>query len=182
MSALLWGVAAILAGMAAIWIGMKVVVGGRGAPLEEPLPVTPLQQLARRGLLLGGVLTAGLVATVLYFGPERTFGDDAVRIGFTMLLVAILVVFGVLALRLMAWVRREDGMLDERDRVILTGAHALRSVSMLLTLAVWMIGLQETFWSDGAVPVFYLNLVFWSCLVVSLLALPLGILFGYRRS
>lgn len=52
---------------------------------------------------------------------------------------------------------------------------------MLVTLAVWLIGLQESYRAEGAVPVFYLYLMFWSVLVVSLLAFPLGILLGYRR-
>jgi len=183
MSALIWGVAALVAGIAVAGVG--VWVAGRrhaGPPLPEPLPATPLQRLARRGLLVGVALVVAVSALVLYFGPERTFEDRPVRMGFTALLLAILLVFAVLSLRLRAWVRRGDGRLDERDRAILSGSHSLQSASILTTLVIWNIGLQESFHVVGAVPVFYLNLVFWSCLVVSLLALPLGILFGYRRS
>ena len=183
MKVLVWGVAALVAGVGVTAFGMRALVQ-RGAPLDpdEPLPATPMQRLARAGLMVGGFLSAGLVALVLYFGPERTFEEDPIRIGFTVLLVLILVVFAFLALRLMMWLRRDDGTLDERDQTILTGSHAIRSVAVLLTLVVWIIGLQESFWSEGAVPVVYLNLVFWSCLVVSLVALPVGILIGYRRS
>lgn len=183
MSVLIWGVAAVVAGLAVTAIGVWVV-GRRhaGPPLDEALPATPLQRLSRRGLLVGAVLTAGLVGWVLYFGPERTMEDDGVRLAFTLLLLAILAVFGFLALRVMAWTRRADGVLDERDRAILNGSHALRSASMLVTLAVWMIGLVESYRPDGVMPLYWLYLVFWSVLVVSMLAFPLGILVGYRRS
>ena len=73
-------------------------------------------------------------------------------------------------------------MVDERDRAILSGSSGLQSGAVLTTLVVWVIGLTESFHAVGAVPLYYLNLVFWSCLVVNLLALPLGVLLGYRRS
>ena len=76
---------------------------------------------------------------------------------------------------------RDDGTLDERDHEILSGSQSLRSAAILITLVIWLIGLQETFRAEGAVPIAYLYLVFWSCLVVSLLEFPLGILVGYRR-
>ncbi len=109
MSILMWGVAAVVGGLLVILLGARALGRSHDAPpLDEPLPPTPLQGIARRGLWIGGALTAALV--------------------------------------------------------------------------VWMIGLQERFWDTGFVPVYYLQLVFWSCLVVSLLAFPLGILVGYRRS
>ena len=167
MSILGWGIAAVVAGMGVIAIGVRFIAAKHpGPPLDEPLPTTLLQRTAR---------------LVLRFGPQRVLEDDPVRISFTVLLVLILVVFAWLTLRVMVWVRREDGTLDERDRAILSGSQGLRSVAILMTLVVWMIGLQESFWAQGAVPIYYLNLVFWSCLVVSLLAFPLGILAGYRR-
>jgi len=183
MSILLWGIAAIIGGLLVIVFGARALGGSHDKPpLDEPLPPTPLQGIARRGLWIGGALTAALVAYVLYFGPERVQQDDFLRIGFTILLVAILVVFAAMSLRTMVWVRRDDGTLDERDREILNGSQGLRSVAILVTFVVWMIGLQERFWDTGSVPIYYLQLVFWSCLVVSMLAFPLGILVGYRRS
>jgi hypothetical protein len=76
---------------------------------------------------------------------------------------------------------RQSAMLDGRDRQVLSGAHRVQSGPMLATLAIWLIGLQESYAAAGAVPVFWLYLVFWSCLVVSLMALPVGVLVGYRR-
>ncbi|MEZ4588484.1 MAG: hypothetical protein R2909_19060 [Gemmatimonadales bacterium] len=180
MKVVLWGIAALTAGLAATALGVRAL-RVKSPPLDEPLPATPMQRLSRIGLLAGAVLSAGLVALVLYFGPEGTMEDDTVRIGFTLLLLAILGLFGLLSLRLSIWMRRGD-VVDERDRAILSGSHALRSVAMLVTLAVWLIGLMESYQAEGAVPVYWLYFVFWSVLVVSMLAFPLGILFGYRRS
>ena len=53
---------------------------------------------------------------------------------------------------------------------------------MIVTLAAWLIGLQEVFWAVGQVPAVYLYLIFWSVLLVKGLALPVGILVGFRRS
>ena len=182
MSIQIWGIAAIVAGLAVIALGVRFVTArNEGPPLDEPLPTTPLQSIARRGMLIGGVLAAAMVALVMHFGPERWYADDPVRMAFTGLLVGVLVVFGFMTLRVSGWVRREDGTLDERDREILNGSQGLRSVAILMTLVIWLIGLQETFRAEGAVPIAYLYLVFWSCLVVSMLAFPLGILVGYRR-
>jgi len=182
MSILGWGIAAVVAGMGVIAIGVRFVTArNAGPPLDEALPATQLQTIARRGLLIGGILAAGMVALVMYYGPDRWYDDDPIRITFTLLLVGILVVFGFLTMRVGGWVRRDDGTLDERDREILNGSQGLRSVAILTTLVIWLIGLQETFRAEGAVPIAYLYLVFWSCLVVSLLAFPLGILVGYRR-
>jgi hypothetical protein len=53
---------------------------------------------------------------------------------------------------------------------------------MLVTLALWVVGLQQAFWGVDAVPIVYLYLVFWSVPMVKALALPVGVLMGYRRS
>ena len=183
MSMLIWGIAAVVAGVAVTATGVGMSSRARAEPpLPESLPPTPLQRLAQWGLLAGLVLLAAVVAVVLYFGPERTIEERAVRMAFTALLLTIVLVFALLSLRLRAWLRRGDGMVDERDRAILSGSSGLQSGAVLTTLVVWVIGLTESFHAVGAVPLYYLNLVFWSCLVVNLLALPLGVLLGYRRS
>lgn len=51
----------------------------------------------------------------------------------------------------------------------------------LLMVAVWTIALREGFAEAGAVPLYYLYPLFWSCVAVYLIGLPLGILLGYRR-
>lgn len=182
MSIVIWGIAALVAGMLVIAVGTRALGGApEHPPLDESLPDTPLQRLARRGLWAGAALMAVLVGYVFSFGPDRLLQDDPVRIGFTAILLVILGIFAGISLRVAGWVRRGDARLDERDRAILAASQGLRSVAVLLTLAVWTVGLQERYWDTGSVPISYLYLVFWSCLVVSLLAFPVGILAGYRR-
>jgi hypothetical protein len=182
MSVILWGILAIAVGLAGFtlvaWLGRPSM-----PPLEPgtDLPATPLQRLARWGLGLG-ILPAIAAGWMLFrYGPQTIYDDDARRSVFTAFLLLILVVFLVATVRLKTWVTRAGGALDERDRAILARAPAFQPAAMLVTLAAWEIGLVERFHAAGAVPVFYLYLIFWSCWAVMLLALPLGILFGYRR-
>jgi hypothetical protein len=182
MSPILWGILAIAVGLA----GLTVVAWLRrpSLPPLEPgteLPATPLQRLARWGLLLGVLPAVAAGWMVVHYGPQRIYDDDGLRAVFTLFLLAIIAVFLVVTVRLKTWVARPDGPVDERDREILARAPAWQSGGMLVTLAAWMVGLIERFHAAGAVPLFYLYLVFWSCWAVSLLALPLGVLFGYRR-
>jgi hypothetical protein len=165
MTIVLWSVLALGAGFVALW------VAARRARREEPplpddieLPATPLQRISRWGVGLSAVLAVAAAALLLWNGAEATFA-----------------VVGGVGIWLRAQVGRSDGLLDERDRAILGRAPAAQAMAMLVTLAVWTIGLAEHFHDAGAVPVFYLYLVFWSVVVVDLLGLPVGILMGYRR-
>jgi ABC-type transport system involved in cytochrome c biogenesis permease subunit len=182
MTIVLWSVLALGAGFVALW------VAARRARREEPplpddieLPATPLQRISRWGVGLSAVLAVAAAALLLWNGAEATFDSDSLRITFTLLLVGIVAVVGGVGIWLRAQVGRSDGLLDERDRAILGRAPAAQAMAMLVTLAVWTIGLAEHFHDAGAVPVFYLYLVFWSVVVVDLLGLPVGILMGYRR-
>jgi len=182
MSPILWAILAIVVGLAAFtvatWLRRPKL-----PPLEPgtELPVTPLQRLAWWGLLLGGLPGLAAAAMVLHYGAQPIYDDDGLRTVFTLLLLAIVAVFLVVTVRLKAWAARADARLDERDRDILARAPALQPAAMLVTLAIWMVSLIERFHAAGAVPLFYLYLIFWSVWAVSLLAFPLGILVGYRR-
>jgi H+/Cl- antiporter ClcA len=83
--------------------------------------------------------------------------------------------------RVVRWTARDDGTLDERDRAILAGASAGQAPAMLVTLAAWMIGLVEAYRSTHLIPSVFLYLIFWSCIVVSVLSLLAGVALGYRR-
>ena len=182
MPLILWGILAILVGMAAVaaamWLSRPKL-----PPLEPgtELPATPLQRLAWWGLVLGSLPGAAAAVMVLGYGAHRIYDDDGLRAVFTALLLAIIAVFLLVTVRLRSWMTRADSTLDERDRAILARAPVLQPAAMLLTLAAWMIGLVEHFHAAGTVPLFYLYLIFWSVWAVDLLALPLGILVGYRR-
>ncbi len=184
MTLVLWTVAALAAGLLVIVLAARHSLKGR-PPLVlasgERLPSTPLQRLARWCIAVGMLFSAAAAALVVGFGPLTFYDDDRVRLTVTLLLLAAVLVFAFFSIRVRHWIAREDAALDERDHGIFVRAPATQSVAVLVTLAVWLVALQETFLNTRLVPMVYLYLVFWSCLVVNLLALPVGVLLGYRR-
>lgn len=182
MPVLLWAILALVAGLLVLAIAARAgAPSATSLPADVELPATHLQRLARRGLAAGLVLALAAGGLLVAYGPARLYESDRLRLGFTALLLGIAAVFLIAKARLRVWTRRGDGTLDERDRAILERAPAFQSGAMLVTLAVWIVGLVERFHGAGAVPHYYLYLVFWSCWVVDLLALPVGVLVGYRR-
>lgn len=184
MPPILWTCAALVAGLLTILIATRIALKTRPPlrlPPGERLPSTPLQRMARWSIALGSVLSAAAAAVVVNFGPRTFYDDERVRLTVTALLLAAILVFASFSFRVRAWVARDDDALDERDRAIYGRAPAAQSVAMIVTLAVWIVGLQESFVSTRLVPMVYLYLVFWSCLIVNLVALPIGVLLGYRR-
>ncbi|MCG6989259.1 MAG: hypothetical protein LJF06_13915 [Gemmatimonadetes bacterium] len=183
MTIVLWSVLALGGGLLALWLaGRRMKRQEPPLPADIDLPVTPLQRISRWGIGVSAVLAAAAAALLLWNGAETTFASDPLRITFTLLLVGIVAVVGGVGIWLRAQVGRSDGVLDERDRAIVGRAPAAQAMAMLVTLAIWTIGLAEHFHDAGVVPVFYLYLVFWSVVVVDLVGLPVGILMGYRRS
>jgi len=148
----------------------------------ERLPTTPLQRLARWCLLLTLLPTLAAAAVVAYHGPRVWWDSDPVRLTATGLLLVALGVFAFYGVRIGIWTARDDGTLDERDRAILASAPAGQAPAMIVTLAAWMIGLIGAYPGAGAVPKVFLYLIFWSCLMMSVLALLAGVVIGYRRS
>jgi hypothetical protein len=185
MSIILWALLAITGGLAAIAIGSRRILR-RPPPLDLPpgesLPPTVLQVMARRYLLAGLVPIVAAAVIVLRVGADTFYQDDATRLTVTVLMLAALLVLAGFAFRARAAAGRPGGPLDERDVAILDRAPALEGGAMLVTLAIWVIGLQETFWRAGAVPLAWLYLVMWSMLLLKALVLPAGVLLGYRRS
>ncbi|MFC1661011.1 hypothetical protein ACFL3S_06100 [Gemmatimonadota bacterium] len=182
MPILIWGVLALAVGFIGLW-----VMARRAMPPAPPLPpdvelgATPLQRAARWGLGVGLFLAACAAVVIVWYGPETTYDDDNIRLAFTFLLLAVLVSLVVSTSWIVVRARRDKSLMDERDRAILDRAPAVQGIAVILTLAVWMIGLVEHFRPVGAIPTYYMYLVFWCCLLVHLMGLPLGILIGYRR-
>lgn len=185
MSIVLWAVLALVAGLLVIAVESRRVLRPRqplDLPPGETLPPTALQVMARRAIALGLLPIAAAAGLVAWAGVDRFYDDDPLRLTVTLLLLAALLVLAGFAMLVGGWVRRGAGPLDERDRDLFAKAPGLEGVPMLVTLAVWVVGLQEAFWREGAVPLVYLYLVFWSMILVKSLALPIGVLAGYRRS
>lgn len=184
MAIVLWGILAILVGLVAI-----VVKARRAMPPQPPLPpdvelpTTPLQRASRWSLGTGLVLAAFAVGVVAVHGPEGMMANDNARLLFTVLVIAVLVALsgpGISAARLRTG--GGEGALDERDLAILDRAPAVQGLGAIVTLAVWTLGLMERFHETRAVPLDLVILLFWSCLVIYAMGLPVGILVGYRRS
>ena len=147
----------------------------------EPVPATSLERVALWGALAVAALVGAAAWLLISNGAETVMDDDRLRMQFTAIVLSGVALFGVLAVYVPSRLMRRAA-LDERDRAVLARAPMFQGVLMLLTVAAWTIGLQETFRGTPGVPVAYLQLMFWSCLAANMLAWPLGILVGYRRS
>ncbi len=185
MALILWIIAAFVFAFGAFYFPVRWAqrrLPPIALPPGESMPVTALQRLAWRTLIAVLLLTLAAAAVVVYSGVEAWWEKDAVRLTATGLLIAALIVFALYMSRVWRWMARDGGALDERDRAILVAAPAGQGPAMLVTLAAWMIGLVETHQSTHMIHSAFLYLIFWSCVMVSVLAQLAGVLVGYRRS
>jgi hypothetical protein len=182
MSQLMWSVVTVGAGALILWGVARVVMrAGQGRGPAEPLPPTPLQHAAWWSLGLGILFSGGAAAVWASVGVEQAMLDPAHRIASELLAIAAIIAAAGGVMRLVSAGWRGAAGLDERDRSILDRAPAVQSVATILALAVWTVVLTERFVGVGTVPLAYVPIVFWSCLLVNLLALPVGVLAGYRK-
>ena len=113
-------------------------------------------------------------------GPRGADEDADFRLPVTALMLAALVASLVPALVARRRVTSRV-VVDERDLAILARAPRVQGAAVIVCLALWTAALMEIFHAAGQVPVAFVVLVCWSCLLVHALALPVGILLGYRR-
>lgn len=185
MKAILWSIIVLGAAFGVLYVVVRraqrtlppIVL-----PAGETMPSTALQRLAWQSLVPIFLLTLAAAAVVAYHGALIAWEVDAVRLSATGLLLAALAVFTYYISRVRIWTIRDDGTLDERDRAILTSAPAGQAPAMMVTLAAWMIGLIEAYHASHLIPSVFLYLIFWSLLMVSILAMLAGVVIGYRRS
>ena len=144
--------------------------------------MAPLQKRALTSLILGLVWTVLLVVLFITRGGVETFTTDATtRILLSALFVGLLLSTAFTGVPWKAHSGR--GMdVDERDLAILKHAPHVQLLAVMLTLAGWVIGLTETYWEQGSIPIMWPYLMLFSTLIVSTLAQALGVLIGYRRS
>jgi hypothetical protein len=151
-------------------------------PEGETLPSTPVQRLAARTLIVVTVLAAAAAAVVTHHGLDGTWSHDIPRWTATGLVVGALVVFAAYSAQLARWTAADHGPVDERDRAIIATAGNGQAPAMLVTLAAWMIALTEHYRVTHLIPSAALYAIFWSCIIVSVMALLAGVVIGYRRS
>jgi drug/metabolite transporter (DMT)-like permease len=185
MSVIIWFIVAL--GLVALAIVAAALQTRRLAPpIELPpgesMPTRPLQRLVRWSLALGALLLVIGIVILVRAGPIEAFDDDTTRLALELLFVAALAILAIPTLVAGGWATRDDGRLDERERIIVARAPAGQAAAMLVVLAAWWIGLTETYRDAPGIPPESLTLMVWSCLLVSLVASNAGILLGYRRS
>jgi hypothetical protein len=177
--------------MIVLWIILAVlgliVVGALGRFLwnlrpqaaMRGLPPTPLERLGWLGLAITLVVGIGM-ATLVAFQGATGFNEDATSRGIFWILMLAGVGVWVVAWRVAN--RRHGGaVVDERDRAILARSLSVESMIVLLSLVAWTVVLTEVYWDEGAVPIAYLQLLFWSTFIGGLFGRSLGIVLGYRR-
>lgn len=184
MVVIVWSVLALVlvlgTAVAASLLGRRIAPPP-SVPPGERAPVSSLERLVRWCLAFGLPLMAAIVVVVAWSGPTTYDDEVLVRLTVTALYLAGMIVLAAPTLIAGIWMARDDGRLDERDRAILGRAPAGQAAAMLVVLVVWNIALHESFRGQAGVPAVFLDLIFWSCLLVSLLASNVGILIGYRR-
>ena len=149
-----------------------------GADMRD-LPPTPLERLGRVGLAVTAAMGVGLAGLVVTQGVTDFVEDDATRGAFYVMLL------GGAAVWVLAWrrLKRPAGtiVVDERDRAIQARSFTVESVLVIVSLVAWTVALTEVFWHEGAVPLGYLQLIFWSTFIAGAFGRALGVVLGYRR-
>jgi hypothetical protein len=184
MYPVLWILIAL--GVAAVWSYIVVrrtqgILPRITMPAGETMPMTAMQRVAWQALVPTLVLSLAAAAMVAYHGVMVVWDNDRVRLTVTALNIAALGGYTYFITRVRIWLMRDDGTLDERDRAILASAPAGQAPAMMVAMAAWMLSLIGRFHATHLVPSAYLYAIFWTLLLVSILASLLGVLIGYRR-
>lgn len=174
-----WIVIAAAGALVAL-IGLGRVVANLPPRLDrDGAPSTPLERLGWVGLFVTTGIGAGLALLLALRGASGFNQDGVVRGVFAILILAGL---GTWAL---AWriVSRPTGraVVDERDQGILARSISVESMVVILSLVAWTVALTEVFWDEGAIPLEYLQLLFWTTFIGGAFGRSLGIVLGYRR-
>jgi hypothetical protein len=187
VQALRWVVAAVLVALAFTALAARAALSRRepraagvGEDVGGDLPPTPLQRVAWWTLAAGIVFAAAVVGALATFGVRRFLEDAGVRLPVTGLMLATI----ASSLAPMILARRgvkSGALVDERDLEILGRAPRVQGGAVLVCQALWTAAFMEVFRTEGTVPMAFVVVACWSCFVVHALALPVGILLGYRR-
>ena len=185
MHAIVWIIIALA--VAAIWSSVAIrrtqrMLSAPSAAAGEALPSTPMQRAATLALIPTVVLAIAASAMVVNHGVLAMWENDTARVTATVLLIGALAGYTYFIARVRTWLIRDNDTLDERDRAILASVPSGQAPAMMVTMAAWMIYLTESFRATHLVPSAYLYAIFWSLLLVSIIASLLGVLIGYRRS
>ena len=147
----------------------------RAEPALRGLPTTPIQRLAWIGVAVSIAVGVGVAILTAIEGVSGLDENPALSV----------LVMGGVGVWLIAWHRtnrrRGGALVDERDRAILARSLSVESMIVLLSLVAWTVGLTEAFQEHGAIPMGYLQLLFWTTVVAGILGRSLGIILGCRQ-
>ena len=142
------------------------------------MKMAPLQKRALYSFIIGLVLTAVLIIFMVAQGDITAFDTD---LNVRLIMYAAVVGIPLVYLILVSITLRKPTQFDERDKLILGRSVIAQWFAVILTLVVWTIALTEIYRDAGQIPIIFLNLIFFSALILSTLAQSLGILLGYWR-
>jgi hypothetical protein len=140
--------------------------------------MAPLQKRALYGLVLVLLFSTAMLVLFLAGGGINKFDADA---GFRMAIDALCIAGLITPLILFQPIIQNQSKFDERDRLIMNRATFTQWMTVIFSLAAWVITLTEAYHASGNLPVNYLYIVFLSILLISTIAQSLGILIGYWR-
>ena len=138
----------------------------------------PLQKRALYSLAIGVVLAIALIVVLAAQGDVTAFDRDP---NLRLILYAVLIGVPLVYLVLANLTLRKPTQVDERDRLIIESSSRAQWLAVIFSLSAWTIILTEVYRDQGQVPIAFLNLIFISTLIISVLAQSLGILLGYWR-
>ena len=140
--------------------------------------MAPLQKRALLSLIIGMVFTIALIVVFLLENDVTAFNRDGTLRWITY---AALIGVSLTYLILIDLTLRKPTQLDERDRLIVLQTGRVQYLAVIFSLAAWMISLTEIYQESRQVPVVFLNLIFISTIIITILAQSFGILLGYWR-
>jgi hypothetical protein len=141
-----------------------------------------LQKRAWLGLGIGTVLSTAILAVLIIEGVTAFYDDNVMRWLVTGLIVGILAAWAIILAPVFSSVGRKKALYDERDKVIVRRASQVQLWGIIGSIVIWAIALTEVYWEEGEIPIVFPYLIFWSIMVVNMLAQAAGILIGYRRT
>ena len=143
--------------------------------------MAPLQKRAWLGLGIGAVLSAAILAVLIINGATSFYDNDVMRWIVTGLIVGMLVSWAILLAPIFRGKGPAKAFYDERDETVVKRASHMQLWGVIGAVVIWTIALTEVYWDEGAIPIVFPYLIFWSIMIVNTLAQAIGILIGYRR-
>ena len=143
--------------------------------------MAPLQKRAWLGLGIGVVTSVAILVVLIMKGVTAFHEEQGTRLIVTALFLFGLLAWAVLLAPIFYWPGRVKRLFDERDEIIVRRALQVQLWAVIVTMVVWSIALTEVYWDQGEIPIVFPSLMFFSIILVNMLAQAIGILIGYRR-